>query len=289
MTPRRPPAAAAPPPSAVHRLPFVAEFSVEGECCGTVVNNPGLTGTPAFAAQFSKVRPGRTSARFPPASRPRPRRRPRTPSPQAVPEIAATLPPARHTTRPWALGQVYNHSKLLAVADEEGYVSVVDTAAPLPTEMADDWGPNKPRAQWLAHRNAVFDVAWCNVSGAGLGWVPGVARGWRSGGWARRLAPAVASCPPASLARGPLHAPRTHHTCRRCPLQDDANMLTASGDQTVALWDTGHADQLASFRGHSGSVKAVCPLPAAPAIFASGAQGRGGALPGGRLAGGLQR
>ena len=53
-------------------------------------------------------------------------------------------------------------------------------------------------------------------------------------------------------------------------------MLTASGDQTVALWDTAHADQLASFRGHSGSVKAVCPLPAAPAVFASGARrGRG--------------
>ena len=48
-------------------------------------------------------------------------------------------------------------------------------------------------------------------------------------------------------------------------------MLTASGDQTISLWDTGHADQVASFRGHSGSVKTVCPMPAAHAVFASGA------------------
>jgi hypothetical protein len=60
--------------------------------------------------------------------------------------------------------QLYNNSKLLAVADEEGFVSIVDTSSELPAEMADDWGPNKPKAQWLAHRNAVFDIAWCNVS-----------------------------------------------------------------------------------------------------------------------------
>ncbi|KAL4422044.1 hypothetical protein ABPG77_004860 [Micractinium sp. CCAP 211/92] len=113
----------------------------------------------------------------------------------------------------------YNDCKLLAIADEEGYVSIVDTACQLPTEMADDWGPNKPRAQWAAHRNAVFDLVWCN---------------------------------------------------------DDSRMLTASGDQTVSLWDTGHADLLASFRGHSGSVKTVCPMPGTHAVFASGA--RDGAL-----------
>ncbi len=44
-------------------------------------------------------------------------------------------------------------------------MSIVDTSCELPTEMADDWGPNKPRAQWMAHRNAVFDLSWCNVRG----------------------------------------------------------------------------------------------------------------------------
>lgn len=58
---------------------------------------------------------------------------------------------------------MYNDSKLLAVADEEGYVSIVLTGAELPAEMVDDWSDHKPRAQWLAHQNAVFDIAWCNV------------------------------------------------------------------------------------------------------------------------------
>lgn len=54
-------------------------------------------------------------------------------------------------------------------------------------------------------------------------------------------------------------------------------MLTASGDQTVSLWDTGLATLVASFRGHSGSVKTVCPMPVSSAVFASGAAGgRGG-------------
>lgn len=58
--------------------------------------------------------------------------------------------------------------------------------------------------------------------------------------------------------------------------QGDTRMLTASGDQSVSLWDTGHADLLGSFRGHSGSVKTVSPMPAVHDVFASGA--RDGAL-----------
>ena len=60
------------------------------------------------------------------------------------------------------LRQVYNDGKFLAVADEEGFISIVDTAAPLPRTTADDEDP-KPRAQWLAHKNAVFDIAWAKV------------------------------------------------------------------------------------------------------------------------------
>ena len=47
-------------------------------------------------------------------------------------------------------------------------------------------------------------------------------------------------------------------------------MLTASGDQTVALWDTMEAACLGSFRGHTGSVKCVSPHPSSPDVFASG-------------------
>ncbi|KAI3428243.1 hypothetical protein D9Q98_006623 [Chlorella vulgaris] len=152
----------------VRPRPCVAEFCCEGPYSGTIINNPGLTGTPAFAAKYSKV---------------------------------------------------YNDSKLLAVADEEGYVSIVLTGAELPAEMVDDWSDHKPRAQWLAHQNAVFDIAWCN---------------------------------------------------------GDQHMLTASGDQSIALWETGTAEKLACFKGHSGSVKAVAPMPDTQAVFASGA--RDGAL-----------
>lgn len=175
-------------------------------------------------------------------------------------------------------------------------MSIVDTACQLPTEMADDWGPHKPRAQWAAHRNAVFDLAWCNVSAAHrhlmlwLGACRHVA-GHKAAGC--RGAPAVAFCDQqlgtATCCRAgmtsKLQSPgfnvpgaALHHPPLPIgpPPQDDARMLTASGDQTVSLWDTGHADLLASFRGHSGSVKTVCPMPSTHEVFATGA--RDGAL-----------
>ena len=48
-------------------------------------------------------------------------------------------------------------------------------------------------------------------------------------------------------------------------------MLTASGDQSVALWDTLSARRVSAFHGHAGSVKSVCPMPACHDVFASGA------------------
>lgn len=56
-----------------------------------------------------------------------------------------------------------------------------------------------------------------------------------------------------------------------CPAaQDDTRMLAASGDRTVSLWDTGLAAPLGTFRGHTGSVKSVCPQPVSNDVFASG-------------------
>jgi hypothetical protein len=69
---------------------------------------------------------------------------------------------ARHQTVLLRCQQVYNNCKFLAVADEEGFISILDTVAPLPRSTADDDEP-KPRAQWLAHKNAVFDIAWAKV------------------------------------------------------------------------------------------------------------------------------
>jgi len=57
-------------------------------------------------------------------------------------------------------GSVYN--KFLAAADEDGYVSVINTAKNLPSGLDDDVSSSRPVAQWTAHRNAIFDLSWAN-------------------------------------------------------------------------------------------------------------------------------
>ena len=54
--------------------------------------------------------------------------------------------------------------KWIAVGDEEGFVSIVNGAAELPKAFRPG-NPDEPRpqAQWLAHHNAIFDLAWCQV------------------------------------------------------------------------------------------------------------------------------
>eukprot|EP00854_Cymbomonas_tetramitiformis_P004020 gene4020-4988_t len=48
--------------------------------------------------------------------------------------------------------------RLIAVADEEGYLTLIDSTKALPQEV---FGSEyNPEAQWLAHQNAVFDTAW---------------------------------------------------------------------------------------------------------------------------------
>jgi hypothetical protein len=49
------------------------------------------------------------------------------------------------------------------VGDEEGCVSIVDTAADtLPHSLYTDTA-NPPRAKWLTHNNTIFDLAWAKV------------------------------------------------------------------------------------------------------------------------------
>ncbi|KAK3237017.1 hypothetical protein CYMTET_52876 [Cymbomonas tetramitiformis] len=107
--------------------------------------------------------------------------------------------------------------RLIAVADEEGYLTLIDSTKALPQEV---FGSEyNPEAQWLAHQNAVFDTAWS---------------------------------------------------------QGDTQLLTASGDQTVKVWDVETQRQILCARGHTGSVKTVSLNSANESIFASG--GRDGAI-----------
>jgi WD40 repeat protein len=55
-------------------------------------------------------------------------------------------------------------------------------------------------------------------------------------------------------------------------MQDDHEMLTASGDQSIILWNTMYATQLGAFVGHSGSVKSIAVCPSSEDVFASGSR-----------------
>lgn len=60
--------------------------------------------------------------------------------------------------------QVVNGCRFLTVGDEEGSVSIVDTwSNQLPSSLYTDHD-TPPRAKWLAHNNAIFDVAWAKVN-----------------------------------------------------------------------------------------------------------------------------
>lgn len=61
--------------------------------------------------------------------------------------------------------QTLNQSKLLAVGEEEGYISIIDTQAQqaLPSLLYGD-EEAKPRAWWRAHANSVYSLAWAKVS-----------------------------------------------------------------------------------------------------------------------------
>lgn len=59
---------------------------------------------------------------------------------------------------------VLKQGQLLAIADEDGYVSIVDTHDGLPTRLQVSEGEDsKVKAQWLAHRNSIYQIAWTKV------------------------------------------------------------------------------------------------------------------------------
>jgi len=58
----------------------------------------------------------------------------------------------------------FNDGKWIAVGDEEGFVSIINGASELPKSFRPGHHDEpRPQAQWLAHHNAIFDLAWCQV------------------------------------------------------------------------------------------------------------------------------
>ncbi|KAG0603589.1 hypothetical protein M758_10G105300 [Ceratodon purpureus] len=113
-------------------------------------------------------------------------------------------------------GKKKGDGHLLAVADEEGFVSIFNTRLALPTFMTTQFNTEKSKwKSWMAHTNAIFDICW---------------------------------------------------------IQEDTRMLTASGDQTIRLWDVESHAAMGVMRGHSGSVKSLCAHPSNAELFASGSR-----------------
>ena len=155
---------------------------------------------------------------------------------------------------------VLKQGQLLAIADEDGYVSIVDTQDGLPSQLQVSEGEDsKVKAQWLAHRNSIYQVAWtkarllrCEVA------IHAPAHHGHTSRSAR-LQPAMpwnlSSSPCSRDARG---------------LQGDANVLTASADFTIKQWDTLSAANTSCLVGHSGSVKSMSVHPTCQDVVASG-------------------
>ncbi|KAJ4834190.1 hypothetical protein Tsubulata_018880 [Turnera subulata] len=55
-------------------------------------------------------------------------------------------------------------------------------------------------------------------------------------------------------------------------IKDDTRILTASGDQTVKVWDAEEEKCTAVLNGHTGSVKSLCPHPTNSDVLISGSR-----------------
>ncbi|KAL0014382.1 hypothetical protein SO802_001451 [Lithocarpus litseifolius] len=108
------------------------------------------------------------------------------------------------------------NSHILAVSDEDGYVSLFDTHRKLSSSSSHQENADKARVcDWVAHHNAVFDLCW---------------------------------------------------------IKEDTQILTASGDQTMKVWDVQERKCIGVLTGHTGSVKSMCSHPSNPDIIVSGSR-----------------
>ncbi|XP_009765528.1 uncharacterized protein LOC107779387 [Nicotiana tabacum] len=57
-----------------------------------------------------------------------------------------------------------------------------------------------------------------------------------------------------------------------CWIKDDMNILTASGDQCIKVWDAQEKQCIRALMGHTGSVKSICSHPTNQDIIVSGSR-----------------
>ncbi|KAI8533645.1 hypothetical protein RHMOL_Rhmol10G0025600 [Rhododendron molle] len=109
------------------------------------------------------------------------------------------------------------NSHILAVTDEDGYISLYNTRLKFASSSTCQENTGKINlynfaeksrvCQWVAHQNAIFDICW---------------------------------------------------------IKEDTRIITASGDQSVKVWDAQEKKCIATLMGHTGSVKSTCSHPTNP-------------------------
>ncbi|CAL9050312.1 unnamed protein product [Musa banksii] len=137
------------------------------------------------------------------------------------------------TTPPTAVSfcKTSRNSHILAVTDEDGYVSFFDTRRSLPSYASCRERTAESRVcEWVAHGNAIFDICWIKI------------------------------------------AQVIYIIFFVYVLQDDNQILTASGDQYVKIWNAEKRKCIGILAGHTGSVKTVCPHSSNPDIVVSGSR-----------------
>ncbi|CAI0456235.1 unnamed protein product, partial [Linum tenue] len=108
------------------------------------------------------------------------------------------------------------NAHILAVSDEEGYLSLFDSRRKLSSATTRLENTGKARiTEWVAHQNAIFDIRW---------------------------------------------------------IKDDARILTASGDQSIQLWDVQGKKCIGVLLGHTGSVKSLSSHPTNSDLLVSGSR-----------------
>ncbi|KAH7686197.1 denticleless protein [Dioscorea alata] len=116
-------------------------------------------------------------------------------------------------------------------------------------------------------------VSFCKMSGNSHFLAVGDEDGFVSLYDTRRCLPSAASCMEKSgQARVFDWIAHTNAIFDVCWIKDDSNIVTASGDQSIKLWNAENRKCMGILGGHTGSVKSISPHASNPDIIVSGSR-----------------